>query len=79
MPRALTKTFLRLLAIIIIKKATILKIEPSQKTNYSFGNLYIDNYKFGGSNSLIRPLYLISSPVLKKSANQNIDRLRHGG
>lgn len=47
-PKTLTKTFLRLLTIIIIKKAITLKIEPSPKTSYSLGNLYIDNYKFGG-------------------------------
>lgn len=39
-----TKTFPRSLAIIVIKKATMPVIIPSQKTNNSLVNLYVDDY-----------------------------------
>ena len=44
MSKALKKIFLRLPTIIVIKKATILGIVPSQKTSYSIGNFYISDY-----------------------------------
>lgn len=39
----LEKIFLRLLTIIIIRKATTPKIVSSQKTSCNLGELYIDN------------------------------------
>ncbi len=42
--RAVKGTFLRLLAMIVIRKATTPRITPSQKISYSFDNLYIGDY-----------------------------------